>query len=232
MPEPRAELNIDLGEMPGEPGELYSLAHRVNIACGGHAGDVQTMRRACEAAARAGALPGAHPSFPDREHFGRRPLSLPLDELRATIRSQCAALLAVATSVGVRLAHVKLHGALYHVANADPALADAVLTAAIEVLGPVAIIGPPEGASRRTAEAVHAPYLGEGFADRGYSADGTLLPRGSPGALIEDPTRAAAQAEALLRLGRFDTLCVHSDTPNAVAVARTVRAVLDTRTWT
>jgi UPF0271 protein len=224
---PRADLNIDLGEMPGEPSELYELAHRVNIACGGHAGDANSMRNACAQALRAGALPGAHPSFPDREHFGRRPLTLPLDDLCAAIRDQCATLRAIANTAGVRLSHLKLHGALYHSANASAEMATNVLEAALEALGLVAVIGPPTGAWRDAVQAARMPFLAEGFADRGYAPDGSLLPRGAPGALVEDPAQAIAQAERLLRTHRFETLCVHSDTPNAVAIARAVRALLD-----
>lgn len=221
------DLNIDLGELPNEPVELYSLAHRVNVACGGHAGDDASMRAACLAAKRTSTIVGAHPSYPDRANFGRIALPLAGEALQATIREQCSALRHIAEMLGVRVIHVKPHGALYHSANRDPLLARDVCEAARDALGSFALLGPPEGALREAARAAGLHFHAEGFADRGYAPDGTLLPRGTPGALLGDPAAAAAQARTLAVSGRFETLCVHSDTPNAIEIARAVRQTLD-----
>jgi UPF0271 protein len=223
------ELNVDLGELPEEPDELYSLATVVNVACGGHAGDESSMDRAVELAARAGARCMAHPSYPDREGFGRVSMAIAVAELSRSLRAQCASLAAIARARGVALAGLKPHGALYHDAARDPALADAVAGAARELGAGAAmtLVGPPDGALRAAAAAGGLSYAREGFADRGYRADGSLLPRGQPGALLLDPAACAAQALALAGSGRFDTLCVHGDTPGALANARAVRRALE-----
>ncbi len=220
------ELNIDLGEHPGEPAELYTLAHRVNVACGGHAGDADSMRLACDLAKAAGTTVGAHPSYPDREHFGRVTMSLASEELRASLRAQLRSIQLIADRSGIRLAHVKPHGALYHDANRSDVVAALVVDEACQELGDVTVIGPPDGQLSRACASRALPFLCEGFADRGYAGT-ALIPRGAPGALIEDPSAAAEQALRLIESAAFQTLCVHSDTPNAVAVARAVRAALD-----
>jgi UPF0271 protein len=149
-------------------------------------------------------------------------------ELRTIVAAQCARLLANARAQGVTVAYVKPHGALYHAAHADAQVARAVVEGAIETLGTgVTIIGPAGGALADAAANAHLPLAREGFADRAMMADGTLVPRNRPGALIEDPARAAQQARALATSGAVDTVCVHGDTPGAVAIARAVRAALD-----
>lgn len=222
----RPTLNIDVGEMPDEPAALVALAERVNVACGGHAGDDATMRRVVARARAAGTAVGAHPSYEDRAGFGRVAIEVPPEILAEQVRAQCGRLLAVARDLGVAVTHVKPHGALYHRAAADPVVAEAVLDGAEAALGPVAVIGPPGGALRDAAARRGMPYLREGFADRGLLPDGRLVPRGAPGALVHDPAVAAAQAARLAASGAFDTLCVHGDTPGAEAVARAVRAAL------
>jgi UPF0271 protein len=149
-------------------------------------------------------------------------------ELRATVASQCARLLVNARAVGIAIEHVKPHGALYHAANADADVARAVVEGAVEALGGgVTIIGPARGALAQAAERARVGYAREGFADRGTLPDGSLVPRGSPGALIEDPVRASEQARTLAASGTVDTICVHGDTPGALVIARAVRAALD-----
>jgi len=223
----RPDLNVDLGELPGEPVELFGLAHRVNVACGGHAGDPASMRAACRQAQLSGALVGAHPSYPDREHFGRAEMLIVPGMLRMSLEKQCRDLATIARELGVRVAHLKPHGALYRAADRDPLLAEVVVEASRSALGEVAIVGPPEGELGRAALRAGVPFLAEGFADRGYDRDGQLIPRGSPGSLIEDPAAAAAQAIRLAKEDRFHSICVHSDTPNAILIARAVRAALD-----
>lgn len=216
----RTRLDIDVGELPNEPEALYATADIVNVACGGHAGDDESMRLAAERAGRHGAEIAAHPSYPDRAGFGRVAMELPLATLAASVRAQCAALRRI-----TEVRWMKPHGALYHRADADPDVAEVVVTATVAALGPVGILGPPGGALAEVAARRGLPFLREGFADRGILPDGRLVPRGQPGAVITDPLLAAAQARQLAE--RFDVLCVHGDQPSAEAVARAVRAALD-----
>ncbi|MFO0682672.1 MAG: LamB/YcsF family protein [Sandaracinus sp.] len=218
----RARLDIDLGELPEEPEALYAVAHLANVACGGHAGDRESVARAVALARAHGTQIGAHPSYPDREGFGRRAMAIAPEALAASIRAQCALLAAIAPA-----AHVKMHGALYHAIDRDEALARVVLAACRETLGEIEVLGPPEGATERVAGALGLRFLREGFADRGLMPDGSLVPRGAPGALLEDPVLAAEQARRLATSGRFDVLCVHGDGAHAVAIARAVREALD-----
>ena len=222
-------LNVDLGERDGEPAELYALATAVNVACGGHAGDDASMARAVELAIAAGARLGAHPSYPDRERFGRVALDLEPSALYTTVAAQCASLAAVARAHGARVEHVKLHGALYHDASRRADVAAAALDAAVSALpdAPI-VVGEPDSALARAALARGLRYEREGFADRRYDAAGQLVARGTPGALLA-PHEAATQAAALAATAAFDTLCVHGDSDDALAVARAVRAALGER---
>jgi UPF0271 protein len=221
-------LNIDLGELPDEDERLYASAHLAHVACGGHAGDVESMARAVERCIRHGTRLGAHPSFPDREGFGRRTLDLSPDALADAVQAQCAALREAAQAGGATVESVKAHGALYHAANQAPALAQALVRGAVAALGTAfSLVGPARGSLAEAARAAGLRHLREGFADRGMASDGTLLPRGTPGALVTDPAHAAAQARRLLEAGGVDTVCVHGDTPGAVEIARAVRTALD-----
>ncbi len=221
-------LNIDAGELGGEPEELYALAHVVNIACGGHAGDDASMRRVIACCHRLGVRAGAHPSYPDREGFGRLAMSMTAEALEAAVAEQCHALVSIARDEGdVPLGFVKLHGALYHAANADAGVAKAALEGAIEALGwDITVIGPPKGAIATVARELGLELAREGFADRNVLADGSLVPRGEKGAMIDDPARAADRARELAKSGTVDTICVHGDGPNALSIARAVRAAL------
>jgi UPF0271 protein len=198
------------------------------------------MRRVLEVCAARGVEVGAHPSYVDREGFGRRSIAVAPDVLAEQIFEQCAALAAIAHERGVRVTFVKPHGALYHDAARSEVLASAVIDGATRALGEVAVLGPSwlsTGASEavgmtgRTENALAAAarsrglaYWREGFADRALRPDGSLVPRGEPGALIADPATAAAQARALA--ARVDAICIHGDSPNALAIARAVRAAL------
>jgi UPF0271 protein len=242
---PTVDLNIDLGELPYEPEELYGLATVANIACGGHAGDAGSMARAVALASAAGARIAAHPSYPDRARFGRESLAMEEAALRDSVRAQCAALRAAAEAAGARVALLKLHGALYHDAARDPGRARAALDGATAGLGPgsglrarashdrarglARVVGPPWGVLSDEALARGLAYAREGFADRAYTAEGRLVPRGAPGALLTDPAACAAQAVRLAEAGGCDTLCVHGDSPGAVAIARAVREALEAR---
>lgn len=223
----KVALNIDLGELEGEPDELYWIATTVNIACGGHAGDDSSMARAASLAARSGASIAAHPSYPDRAGFGRTRVAMPLPELEESIRAQCDALRRAVELSGGEVSLLKPHGALYHDAARDPAIAAAVLDGARKALGraPLGVVG--AGALLDQARAVGLSCLREGFADRGYRPDGGLVPRGQPGALLEGPASCAEQALKLARSGQFETLCVHADTPGSLPIARAVRHALE-----
>jgi len=221
-------LNIDLGELPGEPEELYAHAHVASIACGGHAGDAASMRRALELCLAHGARAGAHPSYPDRSGFGRARMAMATDALTATLDDQCAHLADLARRATTTIEFVKAHGALYHAATTERAIAGALVQAAVRAFGgAITVIGPPRGALREVAASMGVRYLREGFADRATRPDGSLVPRSQPGALVTEPAEAAALAQRLARAGDLDTLCVHGDTPGAVALARAVRASLD-----
>ncbi len=220
-------FELDAGEHDDEPEELWRAVDALNVACGGHAGDAASMARVIAFCARTGVRVGAHPSYPDRDGFGRRTLVMTPDALATSVEAQCAALAAIARDAGVRVEHVKPHGALYHDAARDPALAGAVVGGAALALGDaIAVIGPPAGALARAAAARGLRYLREGFADRGTRPDGSLIPRGEPGALIEDPAVAAARALSLATGATIDAMCVHADTPGALAIVHAVREAL------
>lgn len=231
------DLNADLGEGCGADSALLELVTSCSIACGGHAGDGETMARALADGAEAGVALGAHPSYPDREGFGRRPLDMTGDELASSLRKQIEDIAAVADRLGLRLAHIKPHGALYHAADTAPQIAEELARLA-QAVG-AGLYGPPGGALETAAGAAGVPFAAEGFADRGYGADGRLLPRGEPGATL-GPAEAAAQARALARGGEIATragppirtpartICLHGDDPRALENARAVRAALDT----
>jgi UPF0271 protein len=222
------DLNIDLGELPVEPQELYALSTVVNLACGGHAGDVASMKRGVELALHYGPRIAAHPSYPDRDQFGRARMAIPLDFLYESIVEQVTTLSMITTEMGGTLWGAKLHGALYHAASEDPQLAAAVLDAIVAACpNGLVITGPPWGHLEDASRARELRYLREGFADRAYDASGQLVARGTPGDILDDPQVCADQAVRLAQSGQLETLCVHSDTPSAVAIARAVRGALD-----
>ena len=237
----RIDLNADVGELPGLADveeELLGIVTSVNVACGGHAGDEASMERVVLAALARGVAVGAHPSYPDREGFGRRAMVIPDAELAAAVAAQVAALLSVTRRLGARLAHVKPHGALYNAAAKDPSLARSVAEGVARVAPGVVLVGLAGSAMLDVFGKAGFPVAGEAFADRGYEADGSLTPRGRPGALKETPEEAAAQAVSIATRAEViatdgarvavdaRTLCLHSDTPGAVAFARAVAARL------
>ena len=221
------DLNADLGEGGAQDEALFAAGiSSANIACGAHAGDAATMAAACALAARHGVAIGAHPGFADREGFGRRERLLGLAELGLLLAEQIHALRRHADAAGLPIRHVKPHGALYHFLNREREHA-LLFAGSLRSLAPgAAIFGPPEGALREAAEAAGLPFVAEGFIDRGYRADGTLAPRGEPGAVLHDEKAVVAQALALARGGRVGTLCVHGDGPAAARLLRAARAAL------
>lgn len=210
-------LNLDGGEHADEPEELYALADVLHIACGGHAGDAASIAHVVAVCRRVGTRIGAHPSYVDREGFGRRALDVEPSRLAAQLEEQCRAVPGAAS--------VKPHGALYHAAHASKEVADAVVRATESALGRVAIVGLAGGELEKAARAAGHAYWREAFADRGVR-DGRLIPRGEPGALITDPALAAARAEELMLAGGVETLCCHADTPSSLEIVRAVRGVL------
>ena len=237
------DLNADIGEAPetladGREEALLRVVTSANVACGGHAGDTETMAGVLGMALRLGVSVGAHPGYPDRAGFGRSSMSMTLAEIEATVLDQVERLAAVARQVGCTVTHVKPHGALYNDAARDATVASAVARGARRWDGEVVLVGLAGSAGLEAFAAGGTPAAAEGFADRAYEADGSLRSRRLPGALITDPEEAAAQAVSIALRGyvtawggesvpvRADTLCVHGDNPAAIAIARAVREAL------
>lgn len=221
------DLNADLGEGAASDNDILAHITSANIACGFHAGDATLMRRTVAAALEHGVAVGAHPGLPDRAGFGRNPIPITPEEVHDIILYQVGALMAVAGAQGARVAHVKPHGALYNMAAADPQLADAVARAVRDVDGSLTLFGLAGSALIAAGEAHGLRTLAEGFPDRGYAADGSLLPRTHSRAMVHDPAEVAMHAVALVRAGGIETLCIHGDAPRAAEVARAVRAALE-----
>ncbi|HZH44935.1 MAG TPA: 5-oxoprolinase subunit PxpA [Lysobacter sp.] len=231
------DLNCDLGEGCGDDAAIVPWITSASIACGGHAGDEHTMRATLRLCRRHGVAAGAHPAYEDREHFGRRELEPAPDALRHSLQAQIQRLRAIADAEGVRLAHVKPHGALYNRAARDAAVAD-VIVEAVRAVDPALALFALSG-SVLAERGAHAGLrvAHEAFVERGYGADGHLLPRGTPGAVLETVDAAVAQARALVagrlraRHGapltvRADTLCLHGDRADAAAFARALHQAL------
>ncbi len=217
------DLNCDLGEGCPHDAELMPLITSANIACGFHAGDAPTARTALELAGRHGVGAGAHPGFADHESFGRRELVRSAEDVFADCVYQVGALAGLARAVGVALRHIKPHGALYNMACREDALARAVVEAA--ALFGLPLLGLP--GSRLQAHSVgRCPFIAEGFADRRYLPDGSLVPRSRPDAFVEDPDEAVRQAEQLMRQQGVRTLCVHGDNPQAIEFVQRLRQAL------
>jgi UPF0271 protein len=232
------DLNADLGEGAPDDAELLTLVSSANIACGWHAGDARLMQATVTAALARGVAIGAHPSYLDREHFGRREMQLAPADVRADLIYQIGALDALVRAAGGRLHHVKPHGALYNQAARDPVLADAVASAVLDVDPSLALYGLAGSELLRAAERAGLRAVAEVFADRGYRADGSLVPRSQPGALIHDSDEAVARTLRMVRDGsvvaitgetvplQAQTVCLHGDGPHALAFARALHAAL------
>lgn len=220
------DLNCDVGEGAGLEPEIFPWITSANVACGLHAGDPATMRRLVELARRHGVAVGAHPGFPDRASLGRREMSFTLDELEALVAYQVGALSGICRAAGVPLRHVKLHGALYHLAARDRRTARTVALS-VRALDPALIlVAPPGSALAEAGKGAGLRVALEGFADRAYAPDGTLVPRTEAGAVLAGPRQAAEQACRLAAEGRVETLCLHGDHPRAAEAARAVRRAL------
>jgi UPF0271 protein len=223
------DLSCDLGEAASEvedrvEARLWPLLTSANVACGGHTGDAATMGRAVERARAHGVALGAHPSYPDREHFGRRTMAISARALVDALAGQIAALDEVARGGGWSVTHVKPHGALYNDAHRDRARAEAIVRAVARFRPPLAVVCTASSSLFTAAVEAGLTAIAEAFADRRYRADGSLVPRREPDALILDLDESAAQAVALAE--RAETICIHSDTPRAVERLEAIRARL------
>ena len=218
------DLNADVGEGMPTDRELLELVSSASIACGFHAGDEPTMRTLCGLAVERGVVIGAHVGYRDREGFGRRPLDVPPETIEAEAVEQLAALQQIAQAEGDRVRYVKLHGALYTRANTDPACADAVVRA-LERQGRPAVLAFPGSELIERAATASLVTAAEGFADRGYTAEGRLVPRSEPGAILEQ-TDAVAQALRLAQDAGIRSLCIHGDTPGALDLAHRIVQLL------
>jgi UPF0271 protein len=233
----RADINCDLGE-GGRDADVMPHITSASIACGGHTGDDRTMREALLLAAAHGVAAGAHPSYPDRDGFGRRSMGLTPREILEAVTAQLEAIRTAARAVGVPLAHVKPHGALYNDGAADAAVARAIVRAVADIDPNLRFFGLSGSHLLTEAERAGLRAVSEVFADRSYEADGTLTPRTNARAVIEDPEEAALRTVRMVaaravrtRPGSdvavsVGTICVHGDNPNAAAIARAVRAAL------
>ena len=222
------DLNCDLGELDDAALEarLMEEITSANIACGGHAGDDETMERTVRLALARGVKVGAHPGYPDRANFGRLEMAMRADEIENTVARQIGRLEAVVTPLGATIVHVKPHGALYNLAARDRAVARAIGKAVRQWSPLAAMFGLAGSAMLDVWREMGLRVAAEGFADRRYEADGTLRSRRLPGALITDPAEAAAQALRLARAGAVETICVHGDTPGAPEILRACRTAL------
>lgn len=240
----RIDLNADVGESfgrwtLGDDAALCGAVTSVNIACGFHAGDPDVMRQTLAAARAAGVAVGAHPGFADLRGFGRREVTLSPSELEDLVLYQVGALAALARAEGLTLAHVKPHGALYNMASRDEDVAAAVARAVHWADRSLTLVGLAGSVLLAAGRRLGVSVAAEAFADRGYLSNGALAPRSLAGALISDPSIAASRAVRIVRDRsvesldgspipvQADTLCVHGDTPDALAIARAVRSALE-----
>jgi UPF0271 protein len=224
------DLNCDMGELDDAAHEAALMEHitSANVSCGAHAGDGATMQRTVRLAAERSVRVGAHPGYPDRANFGRIELAMTPDEIERSIVEQITTLAGVARPLGAAIVHVKPHGALYNVAVKNLEVARAIGRAVWRWNPAVAVYGLAGSPMLDVWRGLGLRAVGEGFADRRYEADGTLRNRKFPDALITDPAEAAGQAVRLARSGEVETICVHGDTPGAVAILRACREALFT----
>ena len=219
----QVDLNADLGEGCGSDAELMPLITSANVACGFHAGDAATALVTLQLATKHGVHVGAHPSFPDREHFGRRELVRSQRQVFEDCVYQIGAILGLARAAGVAVSYIKAHGALYNMACRDDAYALPLVRAA-ETLD-LPLLGLPGSRLQALCEG-RCRFVAEGFADRRYRPDGSLVPRSEPNAFIESAEEAVQQALLLLRERKIETLCVHGDNPKALEFVRELRGQL------
>jgi UPF0271 protein len=217
------DLNADLGEGFPDDAALLERVTSASIACGGHAGDAGTMAATLSLARARNVAVGAHPGYPDRAGMGRRAMNLPAEEVERLILDQFEALARVAATLGVPVAYVKPHGALYNQAQHEEPIARGVVAALMRLALP--LLGQPGTLLEARASDAGVMYLREGFPDRRYLPDGRLVPRTQPDAILHDPAEITDQVLRLIAEG-MSTLCIHGDDPRAVANADLVRRIL------
>ena len=234
------DLNADLGEgfgpwRMGDDAAMLSIVTSASVACGGHASDPETMFQTLCLARERDVIVGAHPGYPDREGFGRRRLPCTTAEIERFVAAQIGALLAIGALAGVQVAYVKPHGALGNLAAEDRGVAEAIVRAVRAIDRELAVLAISGTELEHAARAANLDAFSEIFADRGYTAEGRLVPRGQPGAMIEEADAALARLVHFLKTGfmatvdgaeiglRAESICIHGDSPGAVAFARHVR---------
>lgn len=240
----RVDLNSDLGESFGNyrigmDEEVLKFMTSANVACGFHASDPVVMEKTVAMAAEAGVAVGAHPGFPDLQGFGRRNMAMKPAEIKAMVIYQIGALNAFCTAKGLKLQHVKPHGALYNMSEKDKVMADAITDAILAVDKELILLAPGSSMMYKSAVEKGLPAAREVFADRAYEEDGSLVSRSKPGAMITDEDEAVKRVLRMIREGkvtaitgkdidiRADSVCVHGDGPKAVAFAGRIRAALE-----
>ena len=221
------DLNCDLGEGIGNDEAIMPYITSANIACGFHAGDAHTMRETLRLAKRFSVNAGAHPSWDDRENFGRKEMDVSSEEAEKLVFEQIQMLASIAKEESVTLTHVKPHGALYNQSAKDIELANAIARAVKASGVDLVLVGLAGSRSIEAGREMGIRVAAEGFPDRGYNADGSLMSRLLPGAIIESPEDVAKHAIELVKTGKMDTLCLHGDHPNAAENAKLLREVLE-----
>ena len=232
----KIDINCDMGENIGNDEEIMPFITSANIACGFHAGDEMSMRTTVRLAKKYGVAVGVHPGWKDTEGFGRREMSRPPDEVETLISYQIRALAAIAKSEGVEIHHVKPHGALYNQAAKDKVLATAIAKAVKRFSRELILVGLAGSSLIEAGAEIELRIANEGFPDRNYNSDGTLVSRQQANALIESPEEVAWHAVGLVKDGidftgrrvQVDTLCLHGDHPRAAQNAKLVREALET----
>lgn len=241
----KVDLNSDLGESFGAykigmDADILQYVSSANVACGFHAGDPIVMEETVRLAKKAGAAVGAHPGYPDLQGFGRRNMICTPKEVKAYVKYQLGALLAFTRTAGIPLQHCKPHGALYNMAAKDKALATAIAEAVADVDAGIILLGLAGSAMTEAGKEAGLRVAGEVFADRAYQADGSLVPRSMPGAVIHDTEEALSRTVRMVKEGivtavtgetvplTADSICVHGDNPSALAFVKAIRERLET----
>ena len=232
------DFNCDLGEGMGNDEAIMPFISSANIACGFHAGDEDTMKQTVELCSKYNVAIGAHPSYPDKENFGRTNMNLPAEEIYSIVLQQVQSLSAIVKSSGKRLQHVKPHGALYNMAAKDSNIANAITNAIKDFDSTLLLFGLPNSEMEKTALGCGINFIGEAFADRTYQPDGSLTLRTLPNALIEEETKAIEQVMQIVKnktvtcangeiiLLKADTICIHGDGKHAIQFAEALHSKL------
>lgn len=240
----KVDLNADLGESFGAytigmDADVLRYITSANVACGFHAGDPVVMQKTVKLAAECGTAVGAHPGYPDLMGFGRRNMKVKPEEAKAYIKYQVGALMAFTKAAGIKMQHVKPHGAFYNMAAVDDKLAKAICEGIYEVDPELIMLGLAGSAHIRAAKEVGLKVASEVFADRAYMEDGTLVPRTMPGAMVHDKDLAIARTVRMVKEGvvetitgkiipiQADSICVHGDNPDAIGFVKNIRDTLE-----